>query len=358
MYFIDPLDTKNTLSKQLREITGDQFSSVAFHSAHDPSSATSAGVLVHKETGKQIFVPFKADPKEDGEDRCIEELKRIVLFEEGCGGYQWGDCRNADGNFGGTRLDMLEEFGLAERTGRSVPNSMGGSWPEVRVTELGMEVVEAQRRKLGRQLNTRILLDNGKISKSILAAAEYAREFLGAKYDSEVMLSEIIQVSEFCWERLQEDTPALKNVDFHQGVAWLKENLENFGKAYEDDYSVNRQKKFKIPISPVWNKEAGTQVYAMMFKPTGKFVNDGIVNMPGAKSYNRESMLKAFRENQTIASKDFYNDTYTVVIQDTYANSQDPLYRDFVTRMTPASDFHPEANLNEKKGLDNLTPSV
>lgn len=356
MYFIDPLDTKNTLSKQLKELTGDQYSSVAFHSAHDPSSVTAAGVLVHKETGKQIFVPFKADPKEDGEDRCIEELKRIAIFEEGCGGYQWGDWRNADGNFGGTRLDMLEEFGLAERTGKSARNNMGGSWPEVRVTELGMEVIEAERRKLGKQLNTRALLDNGKISKSILAAAEYAREFHGPQYDSQIMLSKILHVAEFCWERLQEDTPGLENVDFHQGVAWLKENLENFGKAYEDSYSVDKHKKFSIPIAPVWNKEVGTQVYAMMFKPTGKFSNDGIVNMPGAKSYDRESMLKAFRENQRIASKEFYNDSLTVVMQDAPANSEDPLYRDFVTRMTPAADFHPEAKLNQKKGLDNLAP--
>lgn len=344
----------DTLSAQLSRLTGDSFSSINFHSLHDPSSATSAGVLVHKKTGKQFFVPFKAHPAEDGDDRCLEELKRIALFEEGCGGYQWGDYRNADGNFGGTRLDMLEEFGLAERTGKSSPSGMGGSWPEVKVTELGRQVLEGERQRIGRGLSTRKLLDEGKIPKSILAAAEYASESLGAKYDSCITIFDIEREVETAWEHIQKHSPGLKEVDFYQGVAWLKENLERFVLEHPEfaDGEKSPKNPYNIPISPAWNQEVGTQVHATFYKNSGKYYAEGIVNLPGAASHDRESVLKAFRDNQQVLRADFYKSPFTVVLRDTPVNDKDPLYREFYNRMTPAADFDPEAKPTKRQNLD------
>lgn len=357
MYFLDPIDTDNTVSKQLKKITGDHYSSLAFYSAHDPSQTTSAGVLVHRKTGKEIFLPFKADPKEDGENRCIEELKRIALFENGCGGYQWGDWRNADGNFGGTRLDKLEEFGLAERTGKSARNNMGGSWPEVRVTDLGMQVIEAERRQIGRNLNTKKLLDDGLIPKSILLAAEYARDYFGATKDSVVTVRDIMDCSEYVWGEMEKNVSGLENYGFDKGHAWLVSNLESFTRSYAD-YSSEPFADDLIKLSPEWHKEVGTQVKATFFKNTGKYYSEGIVNLPGAEAWNRESVLDAFRENQKILTENFYDDDFTVVMMDTPANNLDPLYKEMFTRMTPAADFapQPDAKLNQKRGLDNLAP--
>jgi len=150
--FLNPVDTKsNTVSGHLNRLSGDGFSSQAFHSVHKPDSLTSAGVIEHKETGRRFFVPFKVHPRQEGpvrsdEMRCIGELARIQKYSEGVGGYDWGNTPGPDGNFGKENLDKLVELGLAERTGGDSKNNMGGVWPEVRVTELGASACKAYRR--------------------------------------------------------------------------------------------------------------------------------------------------------------------------------------------------------------------
>lgn len=353
VYCLNDLDNdKNTLSKQLKNLTGDEFSAQKFYSAHDPSTATPAGVLVHKETGKQFFVPFVADPKEDDTERCLRELRRIVLFEGGCGGYQWGDTRNADGNFGGNRLDKLEEFGLVERTGRSVQNQLGGSWPEVQVTDLGKQVIEGERLMLGRLLETRKLLDQGLIPKSVLVAAEIAREQLGPKFDSEIGINQILNIVDSVWAEMKERTPGLESMESFKGRYWLQKNLEDFAEKHKD-YSPILTCPTYISISPAWNAEVGTQVHATFFKNTGKYYAEGIVNMPGAVSYDRDTVLDAFRENQAIISKDFYRSPFTVVMRDAPVNENDPLYKEFFTRMTQAEDFKPPMKMDKSQKFDN-----
>lgn len=145
LIFLDPLSNDNTLSQQLNKHTGSGYNARDFYSEHLGSdrSPTSSGILVHKKTGQRLFSPIKAYPGQKNDLDTLKELVRIERFEGGVGGYQWGDYRNADGDFGGNKLDALEEMGLAERTGGTRPSGLGGVWPEVRVTDKGREVIQA-----------------------------------------------------------------------------------------------------------------------------------------------------------------------------------------------------------------------
>lgn len=143
--FIQPPSNYKPLSTLLKEASGSPYSSQQFHSEHAPSSLTSAGVLVHKETGNRFFVPFVVDPNQKRGTECLLELARIDAFNDGVGGYQWGGTSGEDGNYGRETLDKLVEFGLAERTGGYVPNALGGVWPEVRVTDVGRDVISGFR---------------------------------------------------------------------------------------------------------------------------------------------------------------------------------------------------------------------
>jgi hypothetical protein len=139
--FLTPLTPKNTLSSQLMKLTGSTYNSNDFHSYHDPASLTAAGVIVNNETGDRFFVPFKVSPKQHNDMDCVRDISRIAhISQEAVGGYQWGDTPGPDGNFGKETLDKLIEFGLASRTGGRSANLLGGTWPEVRVTELGLQV--------------------------------------------------------------------------------------------------------------------------------------------------------------------------------------------------------------------------
>lgn len=68
----------------------------------------------------------------------LTELGRIFRFGNSCDGYQWGDTRGGDGNYGAETLACLTLLGYARRSGANVPNGLGGSWPEVEVTPNGI----------------------------------------------------------------------------------------------------------------------------------------------------------------------------------------------------------------------------
>lgn len=68
----------------------------------------------------------------------LRELGRIFRFGNGRDGYQWGDTRGAEGNYGAETLACLTLLGYARRTGADARNALGGSWPEVEVTPAGM----------------------------------------------------------------------------------------------------------------------------------------------------------------------------------------------------------------------------
>lgn len=143
--FLDPLNKNNTLSDQLMKHTGSPFSTKDFYSEHlgEFGNTTPAGVLVHRESGMRLFVPIKAYPGQENDLETLTELVRIERFCGGTSGYQWGNTRHKDGNYGGNKLDALEEMGLAVRTGGKHPNGLGGTWPEVEVTQRGHEVIKA-----------------------------------------------------------------------------------------------------------------------------------------------------------------------------------------------------------------------
>lgn len=68
----------------------------------------------------------------------LGELARIYRYtSHGRDGYQWGDTQGSDGDYGCEKLTHLVLLGYVKRTGRNVPNQLGGSWPEVRVTPAG-----------------------------------------------------------------------------------------------------------------------------------------------------------------------------------------------------------------------------
>lgn len=71
----------------------------------------------------------------------LAELSRIFRFGNGRDGFQWGDTRGADGNYGAETLAALTLMGYARRTGENVANGLGGSWPEVEVTPAGMQAL-------------------------------------------------------------------------------------------------------------------------------------------------------------------------------------------------------------------------
>jgi|GEM_PF-3749624 len=74
----------------------------------------------------------------------LSELARIYLTSiDGIAGYAWGDTRGADGGHGAEKLTYLVVLGYAERTGRSEPNPLGGSWPQVAVTPAGAAAIHA-----------------------------------------------------------------------------------------------------------------------------------------------------------------------------------------------------------------------
>lgn len=68
----------------------------------------------------------------------LSELRRILLFDDGKGGYQWGDTRGDEGNYGAETLATLVLLGYVNRTGGDVRNELGGSWPEVEITSKGV----------------------------------------------------------------------------------------------------------------------------------------------------------------------------------------------------------------------------
>lgn len=67
----------------------------------------------------------------------LTELSRIFRFGNGRDGFQWGDTRRTEGNYGAETLACLTLKGYARRTGNSVSNGLGGGWPEVEVTPAG-----------------------------------------------------------------------------------------------------------------------------------------------------------------------------------------------------------------------------
>lgn len=72
----------------------------------------------------------------------LRELARIFQHSHhDRDGYQWGDTRGNDGNFGAEKLTQLVLLGYARRTGRDVPNQLGGVWPEVKVTLAGARAI-------------------------------------------------------------------------------------------------------------------------------------------------------------------------------------------------------------------------
>lgn len=68
----------------------------------------------------------------------LTELSRIFRFGNGRDGFQWGDTRRADGNYGAETLACLTLMGYARRTGNDVSNGLGGTWPEVEITPAGV----------------------------------------------------------------------------------------------------------------------------------------------------------------------------------------------------------------------------
>jgi len=68
----------------------------------------------------------------------LTELSRIFRFGNGRDGFQWGDTRRAEGNYGAETLACLTLMGYARRTGGDVRNGLGGTWPEVEVTPAGV----------------------------------------------------------------------------------------------------------------------------------------------------------------------------------------------------------------------------
>lgn len=147
LIFLDPLSNTNTLSSQLMQHTGSTYNARDFYSDHlgPDASCTSSGILVHRESGQRLFVPIKAYAGQKNDLDTLTELVRIDRFENGVGGYQWGDTNGPDGHYGGMKLDALVDMGLALRTGGKRPNGLGGVWPEVQVTDLGREVIGAYK---------------------------------------------------------------------------------------------------------------------------------------------------------------------------------------------------------------------
>jgi hypothetical protein len=344
VYCLKDLDNKeNTLSNQLKRLTGDDFSSVNFHSHHDPSSVTPAGVVVHKKTGKQIFVPFTIeDQKELREDYdCLKELRNIMLLKGGIGAYYLGDVFNPLVSNNGSILNRLEIFGLAKRTGNLIAGRLGGESPEVSVTELGQETVKGYLRKLGRDMGPLSLLENGRIPRSVLVAAEAVWDL---KYN-DICFEDILKNSGKAWNAIKKTLPGLETYDDKEGIAHLEDHLEKFHKLYG-----------AFAISPVWFEETGTQVRAMIFDKMGNLKSEGIVNLYGPEPKDRDSFLKVFRENQTIIEDDFYKDRgLRVVITDSPANQFDPLYKSKFTGIFPSSDFSPDAKIGKNIRFSSLS---
>jgi len=70
------------------------------------------------------------------------ELARIfATTKDGIGGYQWGDTKGPDGNFGAETLQRFITMGYAVKTGRDVRNQLGGTWPEISVTPAGARAI-------------------------------------------------------------------------------------------------------------------------------------------------------------------------------------------------------------------------
>lgn len=68
----------------------------------------------------------------------LSEMARIFRFANGKDGYQWGDTRGGDGNYGAETLACLCLLGYVRRTGGYSKNGLGGVWPEVEVTPAGV----------------------------------------------------------------------------------------------------------------------------------------------------------------------------------------------------------------------------
>lgn len=84
---------------------------------------------------RQLLRGAKAEPD-------LQELARIFRqTSHGRDGYQWGNTPGNDGDYGCEKLTHLVLLGYVKRTGRDVPNQLGGSWPEVKVTPAGARAI-------------------------------------------------------------------------------------------------------------------------------------------------------------------------------------------------------------------------
>ena len=91
----------------------------------------------------------------------LDELARIFRNWGGKGGYQWGNTRGADANFGAENLTHLVLLGYAKRTGRETRNQLGGVWPEIELTPAGIRTV----------IESGVLLEQQRQSPGPVAAA-------------------------------------------------------------------------------------------------------------------------------------------------------------------------------------------
>lgn len=97
--------------------------------------ADAGGDAVKSYPMRQILRGVNAEPD-------LRELARIFRHSShDRDGYQWGDTRGNDGDFGAEKLTHLVLLGYARRTGRDVPNQLGGVWPEVKVTPAGARAI-------------------------------------------------------------------------------------------------------------------------------------------------------------------------------------------------------------------------
>lgn len=151
-------------------------------------------------------------------------------------GFMGGDQSGSDWNHGRERLDQLVDSKCLERTGRSVENGLGGVWPEVRITAMGLKIANnLWERMISESLppiqtmaEARLLAQQLPLSANLYNAYPQCKRLAKGHVDAEVLaeLESLVNQTEYRMLEFGSSNSILDWKDARRLQAWVGEQLK------------------------------------------------------------------------------------------------------------------------------------